>query len=369
MPVYEIAPVVFDIGSAYTKLGFVAEPHPRSIVPTQIISGTSPTTSKPLFEYKNQLQLYDQVVDFVQTLFFKHLLVNPKERKVVIVESVLCPTEIREVFAKVLFRHFDISSILFVTSHLVALSTLAIETGLVVDIGHKEATVIPVYSGVQVLFAWQAQPLAAEAVHTEIKRQLIENGVSSELLTDDIIEEIKVRTCFVTTYERSQKYKNNEEVSPPPDVSYPIQGKETITIPGKLRETAYEVLFPEDNDRLGLPYIILDAIAACSLDMRKTLLENLVILGGTAMAQGLTARLKDELITLLKTGVYKEKLHTTTVKFHRLPAKENFAAWLGGSIYGGTEMLKAKGLAKETYMKLNRVPDWINLDDNRPWGN
>lgn len=312
---------------SFHRLGFVAEPHPRSIIPTEIISGTSPTTSKSLFKYTNELEFYDQVVDFIQTLFFKHLLVNPKERKVVIVESVLCPTEVREVFAKVLFRHFEISSILFVSSHLVTLSTLAIDTAVVVDIGHKEAIVIPVYSGVQVLHSWQAQPLAAETVHAEIKRQLLENGVSSDLLTNDVIEEIKVRTCFVTTYERSQKYKNNEEVTPPPSVNYPIRGKETITISGKLRETAYEVLFPEDNDRLGLPYIILDAILACSIDMRKALLENLVIIGGGAMAQGLTARLKDEMLALLKTDVYNERLHTTVVKFHKVPAKENYAAW------------------------------------------
>lgn len=239
------------------RLGFVAEPFPRSIIPTEVISGSSPTTSKPLFKYTSELELYDHVVDFIQTIFFKHLLVNPKERKVVIVESVLCPTEVREMFAKVLFRHFEISSILFVASHLVTLSTLAIENAVVVDIGHKEATIIPIFSGIQILHAWQAQPLAAEEVHAEVRRQLIENGVSSDLLDDETIEEIKVRTCFVTTYERSQKYKNNEEITPPPNISYPIVGKETITITGKLRETAYEVLFPEDNDRLGLPYILL----------------------------------------------------------------------------------------------------------------
>lgn len=317
------------------RLGFVAEPYPRSIVPTELISGTSPTTSKSLFSYKDSLEFYDQVVDFIQTLFFKHLSVNPKERKVIIVETVLCPTEIREIFAKVLFRHFECSSILFASSHLVALSTLAIENALVVDIGYKEATVIPVYCGVQVLHSWQAQPLAAEAVHVEIKRQLLANGVNGDLLSDEVIEEIKVRTCFVNTYERAKKYQNNDEIVAPPDVSYPIQGKEIITIPGKLRETAYEVLFPEDNDRLGLPYIILDAIADCSIDIRKTLLENLVIIGGTAMATGLIARLKDELLALLKTDIYKEKLHLDTVKFHRLPAKENFAAWYASHILNG----------------------------------
>lgn len=46
-----------------------------------------------------------------------------------------------------------------------------------------------------------------------------------------------------------------------------------------------------------------------------------------------------------------------------------FVARLGGSIYGGTELLKTKALTKEAYMKLNRVPDWTHLEDNRPWGN
>lgn len=103
----------------------------------------------------------------------------------------MCPTQIRETLAKVLFRHFEVLSVLFVPAHLVALSTLAIDTATVVDIGFKEAVVLPIFSGVQVLHAWQAQPLAADAVHKEIRRQLIENGISNDLLTNDIIEDIK----------------------------------------------------------------------------------------------------------------------------------------------------------------------------------
>lgn len=141
----------------------------------------------------------------------RYVLVSPKERKVVIVESVLCPTEIRETLAKVLFRHFEVRytssmidfhfpklflifqvlSVLFIPTHLVVLSTLAMETALVIDIGNKEATIIPVYCGVQVLHAWQAQAIAAEAVHDDIKRQLIESGIDQELLNPEIIEDVK----------------------------------------------------------------------------------------------------------------------------------------------------------------------------------
>lgn len=47
---------------------------------------------------------------------------------------------------------------------MVALSTLGVNTALVVDMGATETVVMPVYEGVAVLHAWQAQPLAANAV-------------------------------------------------------------------------------------------------------------------------------------------------------------------------------------------------------------
>ena len=39
---------------------------------------------------------------------FRFLLINHRERKIVIVESLLCPTEFREVLAKVLYIHFEV---------------------------------------------------------------------------------------------------------------------------------------------------------------------------------------------------------------------------------------------------------------------
>lgn len=105
---------------------------------------------------------------------------------------------------------------------------------------------------------------------------------------------------------------------------------QVVQISGKLRETAFEVLFPHDNERSGLPYLVLDSILMSPLDMRRQLADNLFLMGGTTMAMGLTARLKSELLALLKTSMYKDKLFIDTIKFHTVQAKPNFTAWLGG---------------------------------------
>lgn len=301
-------------------------------------------------------------------IFFKYILVSPKDRRIVIVETVFTPTKFRETLAKVLFRHFEVSSIYFVPTHLVVLATLAIDTALVIDLGYKEAVVLPVYSGVQVLHAWDAQYLGAEAVHNEIRRQLIENGIDENLLTEDIIEDIKIRTCFVTKRERALQFSQGNPPTLCPDVDYPIRGDNVIKIPGFLRETAFECIFPEDNDRSGLPYIILESILKCPSDMRKDLLENIVVIGGTSMIMGLMSRLKAELLALLASDYYNDKIFLNTVKFHMVPGKNNFAAWLGGSIYGGTDLIVTRSLSKEAFTKCARVPDWPHLEDNRSPG-
>lgn len=347
--------IVLEIGSAYTKIGFCGEAHPRFILPTEIES------IRDVLK-KTEKNLYDQCVDFFNKIFFDYLLVSPKDRKVSIVESTIAtPTIIRECFAKVLFQHYEVASILFLPLHLVALSTLAVDTALVVDIGYKEAVVIPVYNGVQILNSWQAQPLGGEAVHDEIKANLILNGAKEEILTERVVEDIKVRTCFVTKQSRALAHRKNEELQACPDVDYPVDGSDVIKIPGHLREFAFEVLFPEDNDHLGLPYIIIDAIIKCPVDARKELAENILLIGGTSTTMGMKPRLRDELRTLIKSEYYKERLYIDDVKFHNAPAKPNFTGWLGGSIYSATDLI-SNSITRENYLKHPKIPDWIFYD-------
>lgn len=68
----------------------------------------------------------------------------------------------------------------------------------------------------------------------------------------------------------------------------------------------------------------------CSIDMRKPLAENILLIGGTSMALGMRARIQQELNFLVASPQYSEKLKVRTFKFHTPPAKENYTAWLGG---------------------------------------
>lgn len=62
---------------------------------------------------KDKFHSFENMISFLNELImFRYLLVNHRERRIVIVESILCPTEFREVLAKVLFIHFEVIAFL-----------------------------------------------------------------------------------------------------------------------------------------------------------------------------------------------------------------------------------------------------------------
>lgn len=129
---------------------------------------------------------------------------------------------------------------------------------------------------------------------------------------------------------RADQYaQNKSNFSPCPPVQYPLEGARVLNISGKAREMACEILYVEDNDHQCLSTMILDAIVKVNVDLRSKLAENILLIGGTTMLPGFKARLKDELHKQLITDRYNN-LCIKTFKFHTPPAKENYAAWLGG---------------------------------------
>ncbi|XP_060531713.1 actin-related protein 10 [Cylas formicarius] len=354
--------VVLDIGTAYTKFGFASEFAPRYIIRSEVRCKTTDRLRK-LCDYESPEDLFNMLTDFIHMIYFKFALVSPKDRPVVIVESLLCPTLFRETLARVLFCQYEVSMILVLPSHLVSLASLAVHTALVLDVGYKEAVAIPICHGLPIIQGWQALPLGAEAIHSNLKGLLSSSNSGVQNLPESVIEDVKVRCCFVTKKSRAEQLSLvKSETIPPPEVKYPVGGNTILNVCGKTREKAYEILYEEDNDHYCLSTMILDSILKVDLDLRQKLAENLLLIGGTTMAPGFKARLKEELAKQLKSERYKV-LNIKEFYFHTPPCKENCTAWLGGALYGATEFLSLKAFTKEAYLKEKHLPDWVNLRD------
>ncbi|CAG5122468.1 unnamed protein product, partial [Candidula unifasciata] len=287
MPLYEgisigdeLKVIVLDIGAAYTKCGLAGETGPRCIIPSKVTNTRTGQVTK-VWDYRSPSELYETLKELLHVIIFRQLLVTPKDRRVVVVESLLCPSDFRETLAKVLFKHYEVGSVLFGPSHLLSMLTIGCNVGLVMDVGYQETLVVPVFEGIPIMKGWQTIPFAGKAIESRIKTQLMEHGTIStpeqqheavstipDVITEEILEDIKVRCCFVTEYSRGQQIQDvtmrgahaNTLPPPPPDTDYPLDGGSLLNVTGRLREHTCEVLFEQDNDETSIATLVLESL-------------------------------------------------------------------------------------------------------------
>ncbi|PWA27463.1 hypothetical protein CCH79_00000147 [Gambusia affinis] len=377
--------IVIDLGAAYTKCGFAGETGPRFIIPSEIRKPGQQQAIKVVQYNINTEELYAILKEFIHILYFRHLLVNPRDRRVVIIESILCPSQFRETLTKVFFKQFEVPSVLFAPSHLMAVMTLGINSALVMDCGYTETLI---YECTPILPAWEALPLGGKAIHKELSGFLVEQcTVDTDTSTgqsvpavigtipEETVEDIKARTCFVSDLQRGlkiQQAKFNldgtaERPAPPPDVDYPLDGEKILHVQGSIRDSVMEILFEQDNEEKSVATLILDALVKCPIDTRKVLSENLVVIGGTAMLPGFLHRLLAEIRLLVEKPKYSNVLASKNFRIHSPPAKPNGTAWLGGAIFGALQdILGSRSVSRDYYNQTGRIPDWCCLSSPPP---
>ena len=331
--------------------------------------------------------LKEILIEFLYRIFYKILNSNARERKVVIVESILTSSFFRKVLAEVLFKNFQTISVLFLPSHLASLYTLGLNTGLVVDCGYIDCQILPIAESVPMAGLCSFVNLGAQKLHAEI-RTLIEehafittNNVKikfSDLspainLSEEIIEDIKLRCCFVTTLTRSRQiYQEIKSISSLNDLKfqfaaqcdYNLSDDKILHLPGFIREMAFECLFVDNLDtNQTIQHSILDTLISCPIDLKKKFSENLILIGGTCMLTGFKSRLVSELNDLLNDSnqLYVEKLAFKSLAFHQPPSQDNYTAWLGGAIFGSLDILDNYSIHNSKYKDLDKIPDWFNI--------
>ncbi|KAI0648997.1 actin-domain-containing protein [Trametes meyenii] len=216
--------IILDPGSRIWKVGFSGEGKPRDVFLADIESGKSLWTlnraTNPADREEEDKVLEAKLQACLRAVFHNSLLTDPKSRKVILVEHPLLPLHIKEIIARILFNNLQVPSISFASSHLLSLLAAGRVTGLVLDCGHLETTVLPVFSFRPLYPHLRTTPLAGARLSSHIKALLLMFGtyippatslsaamnipaasrsvrVPQDVLTDKVIDEIKTRCCFV----------------------------------------------------------------------------------------------------------------------------------------------------------------------------
>ncbi|KAG9295204.1 hypothetical protein G9A89_006185 [Geosiphon pyriformis] len=414
--------IVLDVGSLYIKAGFSGESRPRHVVPIfagnmkahwepdltgsggfqrdcgegcRIIGGFSELFELNVGRTSEELEsLYDKMAHYLREIYFRYLLTDPKQRKVVLCESPMMPLKLKQLIAKVLFENLQVPSISFAPSHMLALLTTGCTTGLVVDCGHLETSVMPTFSARPLNPFIRTTPLAGRALTqrletlirrfgTMIVHPTNERAIPSKYLTPTVLEDIKTRFLFVgqmmvSAESISSAEKTSEEdqlkkyapVSSATDIHYPItlskNGRErqmgTLVVPGWVRERAAEVLFEGDEDESSVVGCLLECLLKTPIQLRQPLASSILLIGGITLLPNFQPRLHQEILRALHTDGRFRTLSGLREHIAYLEDKgsgkvfvANSRAWVGGSLIGSLKSTVVE-IAREKYS--GKVPDW-----------
>ncbi|CAO3573121.1 unnamed protein product [Mortierella alpina] len=367
--------IVLDIGSCYLKCGFSGESRPRHFISMFLsedalddYQGRNPARQQHLghecseicnertnntcresnpLEYaelyeldmmrnnsrgqteQERLQILEErLSEYLYDVYFKYLLTDPKQRKVIICESPLAPLALKQTIAKVLFEKLQVPSVSFTPSHLLALLTTGIATGLVIDCGHLETSALPIYAFRPMTPFIRTTPRAGKFLSAHLKQLLREKcpislaenptdlrTIPEGMLTSAFLENIKTRLLFASpliitardNIKEEEMNNNYRDVSTSSEVLVDVwleeeQARGILAIPGWIRERASECLFNGDEDAESLTDTILESILKAPSDLRRPLISSMLLIGGTAQLPNLQNRLLQEIKRSLQTN-------------------------------------------------------------------
>ncbi|PFH33839.1 actin-like protein ALP4 [Besnoitia besnoiti] len=394
---YEQLPVVLEFGSAFCKAGLGGEPEPQCIVRTQELRKgpenvktlksafvkRTPIETPAMTRWRLRLKLDE--------LFFRRLMIQPKDRSVVLCEGMMRNPAEKAALVQLLFEVYDVPSIAFVPGLVSPLYCCGVDTGIVVDVGHWETRVLATVLGCPHLHSLTVAGVGAASVDREL-RHLLRSAVAGDpvavTLVDSLsaeqLENIKV-TCCYTAYDlreaaqqRRERVQRKRAETGTAEGDAPSDGQEvedgvevfksnkaikvrvydnnTLTIDASTRWKACEVLFGAVHGATAsVQEAIVECIRKCPFEMRKLIVQNILLCGGTAQFRGFTTRLAIELEAHLAAEPSLEKLRPL-VNFGVPCFSPLLRSWTGGSIHAG--LPGKQEYTKADYERGLPVPDW-----------
>lgn len=330
--------VVLDVGARVLRAGVCGEAAPRVVV--DAARAASELVGRPLDALweldmmhaadaahadARRIELVRILARLLRTVWQTHILVDPAHTRVLCAHSPLLIGAVQDALCHVLLHHVGAAAVSFVDAPALALVAAGRATGLVVDIGHLETCVLPIYAGRPIRRALRTTPRAGRRVRAALSA-LVGAPASTELVAQTVL----VRADYAG------------EV-------HALAG-----VPAAARLGAAELLFaPGDEDELSIAECVVSAVRDVPRDARRDVLASVVVAGGTAMLPGLARRLQLELDAALPHPpahvLNAPRAADAPLPMAALPA--SLLTWLGGSLaaslgaHGTLEITRAQWLA------------------------
>mmetsp|Transcript_78160 Transcript_78160/g.229085 ORF Transcript_78160/g.229085 Transcript_78160/m.229085 type:complete len:429 (-) Transcript_78160:239-1525(-) len=399
-------PVIIDIGSGFTKLGYAGNIEPQYVLPTVVANSAKKAGSVYISQgqgtgfaetdyyigdeayarkethdlvcpvVKGRIDHWDDMERFLQQAIFRNLRCIPEEHYFLLTEPPFNTPESRELTAELMFETFNVKGLHIAMQAVLALYAQWAQsrdeaaqkpdlTGLVVDSGDGLTHLIPVADGYVIGSCIQEIKLGGrdvtQFIHDMLKDRKEPVPAEQRMETARIIKEQHsyLSRDIIDEYQKfdqepGKRLKTYNGITPKTKENWSIQI-------GYERFLAPEIFFnPEifvEGVTTPLPQVVDNCILQCPIDYRRRLYGNVVLAGGSTTFLHFKERLQRDLQHVVddrlgeaskRSGAKPEPI-TVQVHGSKQRRAQRFAAWLGGSIFAQDPQFLSVSKTKQEY--------------------
>ncbi|MEX2718340.1 MAG: rod shape-determining protein [Candidatus Sigynarchaeum springense] len=312
-------PVIVDIGEAACKIGIAGDMVPRERFPTIVgrekyqsvmvdtservrsaYVGNDAQSMRGVLKIvypmsRGQIMDWNAFYEVLNHIFYNVLRLDMRMYPVIYSEPILNPPNLREHLAKVFFETYQMPAIVIFPSAVMALVNAGLSTGMVVEIGEGMAHIVPINEGEVLTYAVNRLPLGGVDVNENLKNFLMQEGINLNYSAQkEILRDIKEKLCYVA-----------EDINTESQNAYKMNIRRPYTLPdgtviqiGNSRFMAPEILFTPGMlgyNTMSITQAIIDSVSKVPAEIKRAMLGNIVLSGGSTKFPGFEKRLEREL--------------------------------------------------------------------------
>jgi len=353
--------VIIDNGSGVCKAGLSCDEAPKTVFPEVVGRPRKVWKSSldrdiyygdEINEIRNKLAVmyplengiienFEHMELLWEYTFFDQLKVNPSKHPILLTEPPYNPKPNREKMVEIMFEAFGVPSLNISIQGVLALLGQGRTTGLVLDSGEGVTHTIPIFDGYGLPHCINRLDLAGRELNTLLAKLLAQEGLClTTTVEQHHVRMMKEKHCYCALDPASEFAET---------VTYELPGGRRVPLTDE-RWKCPEALFNPSLvglESMGVAGLVWESISRCDIDVRKTLLSNVVLSGGSTMFPGFTERLTKELRGFAPTA--------SQANIRVVQSKEQkFAVWSGAQVFASLRSMQEE--------------QWMTIEDYDEYG-
>lgn len=329
----------------------------------------------------NDWDLFEKVMDHTYSKYIKS---ESELHPVLMSEPAWNVRTNRERLTEVMFEKYNIPAFFLCKNAVLSAFANGRSTGLVLDSGATHSTAIPVYDGYVLQQAIVKSPLAGDFITMECRKQMEEMSIevippymiaSKEPVPESMPAKWKKKPGLVEVTKSFHNYMvkdvlqdfaasalqvsdspyEQEVAENMPTVHYEFPNgynvdfaEERLRIPEALFDPSVIKDLQGANSMLSVGPVVTTSVGMCDIDIRPSLYNSVIVVGGNTLLNGFTDRLNRDLSTKIPPNM-KLKIISSTVS-----AERRFSSWIGGSILASLGSFHQMWISKQEYEESGR---------------